>query len=450
MTRLKPYQLEGARGIYRFKGRALLADEQGLGKTIQALYWVRKTPRHRPVVVVTPASVKYVWRHEAQTHFGMKTIVLEGFRPKRVMNIQGEGDIVVLNYEILKSWLPALLRLKPQVVILDEVHYISSPTTKRTKATWKLCDGVPSVVGLSGTPFTNRTIELWSVLQAIKPELFPEMSVFAWRYTKPFHWRGRWHYKGSKNSKELHGILRKNVMIRRLKKEVLPDLPPKSRILVPFRISDLREYNQAEKHFIRWLHTKSPARAKRAKKSQALTKIGYLVRLAAKIKLRWTERWIQDWLKDNPDKKLVVLSMHTDVIRHVYKRFNRIAVKVDGSVSGQKRVESVRKFQGHRGCRLFVGHWKAAGIGLTLTASNVVAALDLPWTSGDMVQGEDRIHRIGQKLKCFIYYLVALGTIEEKQLKILKEKSAVLAAILDGRRSTKDLDLFEELMRELK
>ena len=116
MTKLRPFQLDGAKQIYAFGGRALLADEQGLGKTLQALYWVGKIKRHRPVVIVTPASVKYAWQSEAALHFNMRTEVLEGRRKKRVMQLP--GPIVILNYDILKSWLPALLKAKPQVVIL--------------------------------------------------------------------------------------------------------------------------------------------------------------------------------------------------------------------------------------------------------------------------------------------------------------------------------------------
>jgi len=122
MTKLKPFQLAGARQIRAFKGRALLADEMGLGKTIQSLYWILKTPRRRPVVIVVPASVKYTWQSEAAIHFNMRTEVLEG-QMKRRQPLP--GSVVIINYDILESWLPVLLKAKPQTVIFDEAHHFN-------------------------------------------------------------------------------------------------------------------------------------------------------------------------------------------------------------------------------------------------------------------------------------------------------------------------------------
>lgn len=446
--KLLPYQQEGVEGIYGMRGRCLLADEQGLGKTIQSLYWINKIPGHRPVVIVTPASVKYNWQLEAQTHFGMHVEVIEGNRPKRTMTLPGE--IVVINYDILKSWLPALLRAAPKCVVLDEVQYIKNPDTQRTKATWQLCENARSVVGCSGTPFENRPIELWPILKAIRPDIYPNFEQFAWRYTKPFKWRGRWHYEGSLNEAELHRILKKNVMIRRLKKDVLPDLLPKVRKMVPFKMKGMAEYNFAEKEFIAWLRKTSIAKANRAKRSAAMSKIGYLLRFVAVQKTEWIKKWIKDFLDSNPGKKLVCFTMHTSVIEALQAHFSAQCVVINGKVTGIKRHEAVRKFQSNKRVRLLFGNWKAAGVGLTLTAADTVAALDLPWTPGLMMQGEDRIHRIGQKFKCVIHYLLAKDTVEERQVAMLLRKSKVLDAILNGTRTTKHLDLFTEVLKEMK
>lgn len=447
MTPLREYQHEGVRGIYKFRGRCLLADDMGVGKTLQCLEWVRRTPKHRPVVVVCPASVKYVWQSEAAIHFNMRAEVLEG-RPKgRTKHLPGE--IVILNYDILPHWLKILQRAKPQVVILDECHYISSPSARRTKAVWKLVQGAKSVVGTSGTPMTNRPIELWSVLKAINPTIFPDRVEFAWRYCKPQFYLGRWHYSGATNTKELHRILRKRVMIRRMKKDVLKDLPPKVRQAVPFQLKDLGEYAEAQKDFIGWLRKKNPARANRAAKSEALTKIGYLLRLVAQIKMKWTEKWIADFLKNHPEEKLVAFTMHRFVIERLEERFRGQMLYVDGRVKGRRRHEVCQAFRSNRKWRLLVGNWKAAGVGLNLQVASNVAGLDWPWTPGLLLQGEDRIHRFGQKNKCKIWYLMALGTIEEKQVKLLLKKSKVLEAVLNGKESEEELNIFEELLQEI-
>jgi SWI/SNF-related matrix-associated actin-dependent regulator of chromatin subfamily A-like protein 1 len=447
MSTLRPYQTEGVEAIYHFRGRALLADEMGLGKTIQALTWIRKIPKRRPVVIVCPASVKYTWQAEAHQHYNMRTEVLEGRASGRMQTLP--CDVVILNYEILKSWLPLLRKFKPQVIILDEIHYITNPEAQRTKAVFKLVKGAKSVVGLSGTPLLNRPVELWPVLKAIRPDLFPDFDKFAWRYCKPRFTPWGWTYDGATHTKELHRILRQECMIRRLKKDVLTELPDKQRRAVPFRLKSYVEYHQAQDDFLKWLNKKSVTKAKRASRSQALTKIGYLLRLVAELKMDWTQKWIEEFFIAHPDQKLVAFTMHTAVIDRLKERFRDKCVVIDGRVTGRAKHDAVRAFQNNRRIRLFLGNWKAAGIGITLTAASHAAALDLPWTPGALLQGEDRLHRFGQKLKVILHYLMAMGTIEEKQIKILRRKTKVLDAILNGEAAPEDLNFFDELLEEM-
>jgi SWI/SNF-related matrix-associated actin-dependent regulator 1 of chromatin subfamily A len=451
VTKLRPFQEEGVRQIYNFGGRALLADEMGLGKTIQALQWIRKIPKRRPVIIITPASMKFTWQAEAAMHFGMRTEVIEGHRKGR--RPLPSGDVIILNYDLLRSWLPALIRANPKCLIIDEVQFIKNLDARRTKCVLKLANDVPSVssvVGLSGTPITNRPIEFWPVLQAIRPDLYPSFTKFAWRYCKPKYTPWGWQFNGSAHESELNRILLRECMIRRLKKDVLPELPDKVRRAVSFKLKSYLEYNEAEKNFLGWLKKQSPVRAKRAKKSQALTKVGYLLRLVAKLKLEWTTKWIEEFLEANPGEKLVGFTMHTFVIDHLKQKFGHRCVFVDGRVTGRMRAETVRQFQSNKRIDLFLGQWTAAGIGITLTAAHNFAAFDFPWTPGDLVQGEDRIHRIGQKKNCHIHYLAVLGTIEEKLIKILKKKSKILDAILNGGRRVGTLDIFDVLLREMK
>jgi SWI/SNF-related matrix-associated actin-dependent regulator 1 of chromatin subfamily A len=445
MTKLYPFQKEGVHQIYCFRGRALLADEMGCGKTIQALEWIRRIPKRRPVIIVTPASLKYTWQVEAAQHFDMRIEVLEGrAKPRSYL----PGDIVVINYEILASWLPIIRKANPQCIIIDEIHFIKNPRAKRTKACLKLARKACSVVGLSGTPITNRPIEFWSILHAISPKLFPSYVQFAWRYCKPRHTRWGWDFSGARRMDELHRILRQTCMIRRLKEQVLPELGSKVRKVVAFRLTTYKEYDQARDDFLTWLRGISPAKAKRAARSKALVKIGYLLRLVAKLKLEQTVKWIADFFEANPGEKLVAFTGNTFVIDFLRERFPK-SVVVDGRVVGRMRVESVRKFQSHRGVNLFLGNWKAAGVGITLTTAKTVVALDYPWTPGDLLQGEDRIHRIGQKRKATIHYLMTLGTIEEKLVKVLREKATVLDAVLNGKRSGSDLDIFATLLKSV-
>lgn len=451
VTKLKPFQIEGVKKIYGFRGRALLADEQGLGKTIQALDWIRRIPKRRPAIIITPSTVKYTWQAEAAMHFGMRTEVIEGHRKgKRPLP---NSDIIIVNYDLLRTWLPALLRAHPQALIIDEVQFIKNLTARRTQCVLKLALESPdmaSVVGLSGTPITNRPVEFWPSLLAIRPDLFPDFGKFAWRYCKPKHTRWGWQFTGSAREDELHEILVRECMIRRLKKDVAQDLPDKIRKAVPMKLKSYREYHEAEHHFLKWLKRQSPVRAKRAAKSQALTKVGYLLRLVAQLKLNLTTQWIEEFLEANPGKKLVGFTMHTFVINHLKEHFGRRSVIIDGRVTGRMRFETVRQFQNNKRIDLLFGNWIAAGIGNTLTAAHNFAAFDYPWTPGDLMQGEDRIHRIGQKKDCFIHYLAAIGTIEEKLIMLLRKKSKVLDSILNGAKKSRGLDIFDILLKEMR
>jgi SWI/SNF-related matrix-associated actin-dependent regulator 1 of chromatin subfamily A len=448
MTKLKPFQKEGVRRIYELRGRALLADEMGLGKTIQTLDWIRRIPKHRPVVVVCPSSVKYSWQSEAMAHFGIHADVIEGQckDPKQPL----PSEIVIINYDILPSWLKVLQRAKPQVVAIDEAHYIMNLSARRTRAVHALAKKAKSVIATSGTPMTNRPIELWSVLKAVNPNIFPSRQEFAWRYCRPRYTPWGWKYDGASNTEELHRLLRKKVMIRRLKKDVLTELPPVSQRAVPFQLDSYKEYDEAQADFIKWLKKKNPTKAKKAAKSEALTKIGYLIRLCAKLKLQWTENWIRDFLHGS-DEKLVALTMHRFVIDHLREVFRGQVLFIDGRVKGKERHNVVRAFQSNRKYRLMLGNWKAAGVGITLTAASNIAALDLPWTPGDLMQGRDRIHRIGQTKPCTLHYLVALQTIEQKLVKMLQKKTKILNAVLDGHApASRDVNIFDELLDEMK
>jgi len=141
----------------------------------------------------------------------------------------------------------------------------------------------------------------------------------------------------------------------------------------------------------------------------------------------------------------VALTMHTFVIDQLKERFPS-SVVIDGRVVGRKRDETVRKFQSNRRVNLLLGNWKAAGVGITLHAASNAAALDFPWSPGDLLQGEDRIHRIGQKKKVVIHYLTALGTIEEKLVRILRKKSDILDAVLNGEEDAQSFNIFEDLL----
>lgn len=443
--RLFHFQAKGVGFIEAKSGRVLIADEMGLGKTIQALAWLQLHSDKRPAVVVCPASLKLNWKRETERWLSdPKVQVLSGTAAQPI----NDPDIVVVNYDILEDWLETLLGIHPQVLVIDECHLIKNGKAKRTKATIALGKAVPHVIALSGTPVINRPIEVYNALRLVNPTLFPNFWDFAQKYCGARHNGFGWDFRGASNTEELHKILSSTVMIRRLKSEVLQDLPDKIRTYLPFEISNLSEYQEAEANFIEWLRQeRGEESVEKASRANMLVKIEALKQLAVKGKLSQALEWVENFIET--DGKLVVFAVHREVVDTLCGKFKDVAVKVDGSVSGEDRDKAVQEFQNNDKIRLFVGNIKAAGVGLTLTAASSVAFLELPWTPGELDQAEDRVHRIGQRESVNIYYLLANGTIEEKIASMLDRKRRVVDAVIDGK-ETEQESLLTELINAYK
>lgn len=450
----RPYQTVDLRRIYDFRGRALLAWEQGLGKTPESLWWMTKIPKRRPVLIVAPSSVKYHWQHEALAIFGIRARVLEGRGPKNPLaKIRLADEVIVLNYDILHYWLKVLRRNPPKVLILDECQYVSNPAARRTKAAKAISYEAESILGLSGTPMTNRPVQLWSILNIIRPDLFPNFDEFAWRYCEPKHTYWGWKFDGAVRKKELWTILTKNVMIRRLKKDVAPELPDKIHKTIPMRMGKAAnaEYVRATEHFITWLKERSPARANRARRAESMVKFGYLLRLCSELKMKDTLQFLREFKEIHPGKKIVGLTSHTFVINRLKEEFPN-SVIVDGRVTGRVRTDSVRRFRESKKVNDFWGNWQAAGIGLNLQVAHNFMAFDPPRSPGVFLQGIDRVHRIGQDSQVIIHYPMLVGTVEEKYWRKIQDRAKVLSEIIDGKATADELpggSIFDEMMKEL-
>lgn len=446
-VKLYPYQAKGFRTICHFKGVSLLADDMGLGKTIQALWYLKEHPDIRPVIIVTPAHLKWHWEGEAKDKTNLRAAVLEGNKPYS-LRFATAKSIIIVNYDILSKWVETLLKLNPKCVIWDEAHFIKNRNAKRTQALRLLIKNVPHRIAISGTPLLQRPAELFPTINALWPEEFPSFFSFAQRYCKPVYKRWGWEYKGAGHLDELHRRLTRCGMIRRRKEDVLPDLPPKQRTVVPVTIP-MEEYTEAEKNFIKWLSKKSVEKARKAKSAEQITQMGYLKRLAAAEKLPFVVQWIEAFLEQT-DRKLVVYGIHKAVVRGLYKEFKHLAVILDGSSNKRERRNAVQDFQTKKRIRLFIGNIQAAGTGITLTAASNLLFAELDWVPGNHIQAEDRIHRIGQKGNAEITYLVARNTIEEKLCRIIQKKQETVTATLDGSAVENTLTVFDELLKGMK
>jgi len=438
--KLLPFQTVGVEFLDTNNGSALIADEMGLGKTVQALAWLRKHPENRPVLIVCPASLKLNWRNEAKKWLSEEDKIY-------VINKQYESnkDIYIINYDILKKYNKKLIENKFNTIIFDESHYLKNGKAQRTKQGSKLSENIPHKILLTGTPVLNRPNELWQQINIINPDLFPNFFKYGLEYCGAHKNGFGWDFSGATNKEELNEKL-KQIMVRRTKKQVLTELPDKRRTSITFDIDEnnsfeTNEYRIAEYDFPKYYMEN--IKNERLGNGEELVRIEILKQLATKYKMDNVITWINEFL--NTDKKLVLFAHHKDVIDTISETFPSISVKLTGSTKMEDRQKAVDEFQNNPNIKLFIGNIKSAGVGITLTESSDVAFVELPWTPSDLVQAEDRVHRIGQKNSVNIYYLVASDTIEEDIAYILQKKAKVIDKIIDGKET--EFNLFDELRK---
>jgi SWI/SNF-related matrix-associated actin-dependent regulator 1 of chromatin subfamily A len=446
-TTLRKYQRDGVRFIERCGGRTLLADDAGLGKTLQALSWGHHFLDADAVkVVVCPAAVKLGWQREAATHLGLRSEILNGTRPTLHPGDPAPCPLLIVNYDVLGHWLPYLQSLPVEYVMLDEVQACKNPAAKRTKAVKALCAGIEHVV-MSATPMMNRPAELWFIVNLLRPDVFPNWSEYAWRYCKPEKSFWGWKYNGADNLPELNEKL-SAFMIRRRKADVLKELPPKQDVVVPVEMSRPKEYELAYRQFLVWLLSKKPEKAYGALRNEQLVKVGYLIRLVSELKSPAVKSWVDNFLGGS-DEKLALFGVHREFLGNLHDQF-RGSVLVNGSVVGPARQAIVDRFAADPRTRLFLGNIKASGVGMNgiQRATASVAFAEFPWTPAEIEQAYSRAHRMGQRRKVTVYHLVVPGTIEERVLKLNRQKQSVLDQVMDGKEGN-NFDVFDRLIGEL-
>jgi SWI/SNF-related matrix-associated actin-dependent regulator 1 of chromatin subfamily A len=435
---LRPFQRAGV--AYALEARrAFLADEQGLGKTVQALATLEADDAY-PAVVVCPASLKLNWRRE-----------IEHWLPHRsVTVVSGTGgvaeaaDITVINYEIVHAHRVRLALRRPRALVLDESHYIKNPRAKRTQAARKLAEALDEDalrLALTGTPVMNHAEELIAQLRVIgRLEDFGSGARFARRF------------QGAGAEERIHWHLRRTCFVRRLKADVLPQLPRKRQVVVPVALENEREYRLAERDVIEWLRrqpldlSELEAKVAAALRAERLAQLNTLKRLAARGKLGPALAWIDDFLAS--DEPLVVFAGHREVQDLVLERFPS-AAHLLGRDSAQAREAAIRSFQDPAGPQLIVCSTRVGAQGITLTRASNVAFLDLEWTPAIHDQAEDRCHRIGQEDAVTAWYLLAAETIDETMIELIARKRGIVGAVTDGRRDESEA-LVQAVVRELR
>ena len=455
---LFPFQKAGVAYAQRV-GNVLIADEMGLGKTVQALIAVAREDQF-PLVVVCPASLKRNWEREANRWLPNKTVAVLGSQRHalRFMGGRPSHDIYIVNYNsrILYKWIAELIELRPKAIVFDEAHNCKNPKAQQTKLAEKLAlESRARIIALSGTPVVNRPMEFWQIIKLLGKA--KEMGGYA-------KYKARYDTTDVGRLNELNQRARSLFMVRRLKQDVLTELPPKMYNVVPLDITNRAAYDAAERNIAGYFATKKVEdaeflrnlafvadnmglsaveregfmiRAKKERFNQAYNiaaRAEQLVRwealkdMAVRGKIDAVVEWIDDFLASG--EKLVVFVNHVWVGQRIAQRYG--ADFIHGGVDSDARQPMVDRFQNDPTRKVIVGNMIAAGEGLTLTAASNVAFVEFGWNPKTHSQAEDRCHRIGQTDAVTVHQLIAIDTIEEELCALIDGKRAVTGAIQDG------------------
>lgn len=394
---------------------ALLADDPGVGKTATSIEVMNRLFRagwlescEPKALIVCPASLKINWERELATWLHTPIEV----------EVHSYGEIV--------SGKQAYPHYK--IVIFDEAHYLKSPDSKRTKACMKLQAAYR--IFMTGSPIPNRPIELYPILQSLGIKM--SRTAYGVRYcggrlvrvpVRGGHgFRKAWNFQGSSHLDELNAALRKSVMVRRSKAEVLVELPPKVRQIIAMDFKS----GESEAFRKRFDSLDEAADLLEEAKKIPFQEIAVERHNIALAKLPYVLKFIDDLLEE--EDKLVVFCHHRDIIKAVAEAGPDRVILAGGMTEKQKDA-AVQAFQ-NGSARVLVGQIEAAGTGLTLTAAQTVVFCEANWVPGNLVQAEDRCHRLGQRDTVRVFHIVAEGSIDARIIRTVVEKEAVIEEAL--------------------
>ncbi|KAM8872272.1 DNA annealing helicase and endonuclease ZRANB3 isoform 1-T2 [Synchiropus picturatus] len=447
LQRLMPFQREGVEFAISKRGRCMIADEMGLGKTVQAIAVAYAYRKEWPLLVVVPSSLKYPWIEELERW-------IPELQPGDINLVENKSDtmgisgskVTVLGYGLLttdaRPLVEALTRQQFAVVVVDESHYLKSRNAARSKILVPLIQKAKRAILLTGTPALGRPEELFMQIDALYPKMFGSWTDYAKKYCNAhyryFGPRRQWDCRGASNLEELHQRL-SQIMIRRLKAEVLTQLPPKVRQRIPFDLPK-ETAKEATTSFAQWERLMKEMSSGVVTTDNPFTEVMSLITQMYKQTSIAKAGAVKDYIKmmlEAEQLKFLVFAHHLTMLQACTEAVSEAKagyIRIDGSVPSAERIQLVHQFQNDPETRVAILSIQAAGQGLTFTAASHVVFAELYWNPGHMKQAEDRAHRIGQTSCVNVHYLIAKGTFDTVMWSLLNRKENVTGSTLNGRK----------------
>lgn len=488
------YQKQAVQFFEISNGKAILGDQPGVGKTCSAFTYATK---HKlKTLIVCPSSLKLSWRNEILDFTNEKAFIYK-FKPKKksklIAHKKSESLFHIVNYESLETYIKLEYKhvckgqklipgkgmqtcnteiidlvkkhkecpvcknqnsfrtrkighqvftddfdeyINPEdydLIIIDEFHRIKEKKTGWTQIIIEAFrDVIPRKLLLSGTAIKSRPSELFIGLNFLEPQVWNNQHEFGVRYCAGFEDTFGWKYDGASNLEELYERM-SPIFLRRLKKDVLKDLPPKTYTNIPIELTneEYKEYNKILEECVRVVDGKEV-------KDSYLVIINKLKLFLAKCRLKRVTEFIQEVVDSG--EKVVIMSDSQEIAEEINKIFEGVCVLHTGAMTVEDKQESVDKFQKDKKIKVFSGMIVASGVGITLTAASKLIFMGFAWTPSDMEQAEDRIHRAStthDNIQIITPYCI--DTIEEDILELLDEKSKIVGKVLDNVATKKEV-----------
>ena len=422
---------------YGFGG--ILADEMGLGKTLQTLAFLLSEKGNKPSMVVAPTSLVYNWQSEIDKFApSLKVVVVSGSKNQReeLFSEINNCDVVITSYPLIRRDIEEYKEISFNYCILDEAQQIKNPLSVNATAVKEL--KAKGYFALTGTPIENSLTELWSIFDFIMPGYLLTHSKFTKKYETPII---------KNNDKLALNELNKRVnpfILRRLKKDVIKELPPKIEHKLVVEMTD--EQKKIYAAYVSKAKNEIDEEIKENGFSKSKIKI-----LSVLTRLRQIccdpSVFIEEYKGDNgkmealdeilqdsigQDHRILLFSQFTSVLKNIRARLDKNGIKymyLDGSTKSEERMSMVKAFN-EGDAKVFLISLKAGGTGLNLTGADVVIHFDPWWNPAVEEQATDRAHRIGQQKTVEVIKLVAKGTIEEKIYNLQEKKKEIIKNVM--------------------